>query len=81
MEFSAALSKPPETEWSELRLTKCAGKPFDPPRSGTTIIHSSFFIIHFFHMSPGQRTPSPTGGRVLPLRAKKRQAASSRPAA
>ena len=24
MEFSAALSKPTKTEWSELRLTKCA---------------------------------------------------------
>ena len=30
MEFSAALSKPPETEWSELRLTKCARQAASP---------------------------------------------------
>ena len=30
MEFSAALSKPPETEWSELRLTKCAQQAASP---------------------------------------------------
>ena len=30
MEFSAALSKPTKTEWSELRLTKCAQQAASP---------------------------------------------------
>ena len=32
MEFSAALVQPPETEWSELRLTKCARQAASPFR-------------------------------------------------